>query len=470
MPSFVCFQFVSYLSFLFLMNVTMNIFITLRPVKYGIMEQERLIDKSKGILVAISGGADSVALLHYLVNNGYYCVAAHCNFHLRGDESDRDEQFVRSYCSELTVPLHVVHFDTKAYAAEHAVSIEMAARELRYQWFNKLVDQFSLQGVAVAHHADDAAETFILNLVRGTGIRGLSGMKPKQGRVIRPLLKFSRREIELYCRSHKLKYVTDSTNASDAYTRNRIRHNVIPHLKAINPSFLTTMRGNMAHLNNICQIFDSQVQQLVKRAVVDVDDQTLIAMEHIEALPIPEPYIFELLFPKGFTADTVRKISRCVETKRWGRIFYSPTYRAIVDRYNIVIQPRDRSVEEREFDIDMDQPDLFRPVRLSLRHFANDDSFEFSRDKNIAHFNADKVLYPLTLRHWRAGDTFRPLGMKGFKKLSDFFVDQKFSIADKENVWVLESGGEIMWILGHRIDDRFKITPDSKEILEIKLG
>ena len=433
------------------------------------MEQKRLLDKEKGVLVAISGGADSVALLHYLVNNGYYCVAAHCNFHLRGDESDRDEQFVRAYCQELSVPCHVVHFDTKAYSAEKGISIEMAARELRYQWFTKLVEQYSLQGVAVAHHSDDAVETFILNLVRGTGIRGLSGMKPRQGNVIRPLLHYSRQEIELYCRAHKLKYVTDSTNASDAYTRNRIRHNVIPQLKAINPSFLATMRGNMTHLNQICQLFDAQVQQFVKRSVVDIDGQTLIAMEHVKALPMIEPYIFELLFPKGFSADTVRKIVDCIEGERWGRVFYSPQHRALVDRYNIVIQPRDKEVEDREFDIQMDQPDMFKPIRLAIRSMQHDASFEFSRDSNVAHFNADKLYFPLTLRHWRNGDTFRPLGMKNFKKLQDFFVDQKFSIADKEKTWVLESGGEIVWIVGHRIDDRFKVVDNCKEILEIKL-
>lgn len=433
------------------------------------MDHTRVIDKNKGVLVAISGGADSVALLHYLVNNGYYCIAAHCNFHLRGEESDHDELFVRQYCESLSVHLHVAQFDTKAYAKERKLSIEMAARELRYQWFFKIIEQENLQGVAVAHHADDAVETFLLNLVRGTGIRGLTGMKAKAGRVLRPLLSYSRQDIELYCRAHKLKYVTDSTNASDAYTRNRIRHNVIPQLKTINPSFLSTMRGNMEHLNQVFAMFDAQVKQLTKRAVVELDGQTLIAMDHIKQLPIAEPFIFELLFPKGFNADVVRKIARCVDEERWGRIFFSPKYRAIVDRYNIVIVPRDKDVEDREFDIERDKLELFTPIHLEIRQFPMPSDFKFSRDNNLAHFNADKLYFPLTLRRWRNGDTFRPLGMKGFKKLSDFFVDQKMSRVQKEDVWVLESGGEIMWIVGQRIDDRFKVVEGCKEVLEIRI-
>ncbi|MCQ2203248.1 MAG: tRNA lysidine(34) synthetase TilS [Bacteroidales bacterium] len=431
------------------------------------MEQSRLIDNKRGILVAISGGADSVAMLHYLVTHNYYCIAAHCNFHLRGEESDRDELFVRQFCEELSVPLHVAQFDTKKYAAERKLSIEMAARELRYQWFFKLIEQENLQGVAVAHHADDAVETFILNLVRGTGIRGLTGMKPKQGRVYRPLLRYSRQDIELYCRAHKLKYVNDSTNASDAYTRNRIRHNVVPHLKAINPSFLATMRGNMEHLNQVFSMFESQVKQFAKRAVVELDGQMLIAMDHIKDLPMPEPFLFELLFLKGFNSDSVRKIARCVSEERWGRVFFSPKYRAIVDRYNIMVMLRDKAEEEKSFDIEHEQEELFNPIHLKIQTFEKTDDFEFSRDNHIVHFNADKVYYPLTLRRWRNGDTFRPLGMKGFKKLSDFFVDQKLSRVEKENVWVLESGGEIMWIVGHRIDDRFKVVDNCKNIIEM---
>lgn len=433
------------------------------------MDRYKFIDKKKPVLVAVSGGADSVALLHTLVTAGFYCIAAHCNFHLRGAESDSDEKFVRDFCDELSVPCHVAHFDTKTIARERAISIEMAARELRYQWFDKLLDEHNIPCVAVAHHSDDAAETFLLNLVRGTGIRGLSGMKEVSGRIVRPLLKYSRQEIELYCRAHKLHYVTDSTNLSDAYTRNRIRHHVIPQFKAINPSFLATMRGNMNHLNQICSLFERQVEDFKRRAVVELDGQVLISMSHLLQLPNLEPYLFDLLFSKGFTSDAIDKINRCVTDSRWGRLFFSPTHRVIVDRYNIIVQPRDKEVEQDEFDIEMDQTIIYKPITMNIRHMDKGADFEISRDPKIVHLDASKIYYPLTLRRWHNGDSFRPLGMKGFKKLSDFFVDGKFSRAEKEQVWVLLSGGEIAWIVGKRIDDRFKVTESTTDIIEFAL-
>ncbi|MCF0191375.1 MAG: tRNA lysidine(34) synthetase TilS [Marinilabiliaceae bacterium] len=427
-----------------------------------------LIDKREGVLVAISGGADSVAMLHMLSTHGYYCVAAHCNFHLRGSESDSDEAFVRHFCEELGVPLHVIQFDTKRYAKEKKLSIEMAARELRYSWFEKLLDQLSLPVVAVAHHSDDSVETFMLNLVRGTGIRGLGGIKSRQGRIVRPLLPFSRQDIELYCRAHKLKYCTDSTNASDAYVRNKIRHNIIPVFKSINPSFLHAMNNNMSHLSQIYNIFTAQVEAFRKKAVVEIDDQTLISMQELEKLPEPEPYIFELLSPLGFSSDSIHKVSRAILTKHWGRLWFSSNYRAVVDRYNLIVQPRLEEQGTEVFDIEVGQEEIFTPIHLKLRYRDVGADYAISRDPMVAHFNAEKLEFPLTVRHWRQGDTFRPLGMKGFKKLSDFFVDNKWSRVDKESVWVLISGGEIAWIIGHRIDDRFKMTDKAKQAIEIK--
>lgn len=433
------------------------------------MDKTGYIDKHHGVLVAVSGGADSISLLHWLVTHEYYCVAAHCNFHLRGAESDSDEAFVRQTCNDFGVPLHVAQFDTRRYAAERGISIEMAARELRYQWFDKLLDQLSLPCVAVAHHADDAVETFLLNLVRGTGIKGLSGMKTKQGRVVRPMLRYSRQDIELYCRAHKLKYVTDSSNNSDAYMRNRLRHQVVPQLKQINPSFLATMQANMMHLDQISALFSCQVSDFVKRAVVEVDDQMLISMEHLSELAYPEPFLFEILFSRGFRPDTIHRMARCVTERRWGRILFAPRYRAIVDRYNVIVMPRSTEQEVSVYDIEMGQSEVFCPLHLELHNFSLTPAFELSRSNTIAHFDAQKIEFPLTLRRWRNGDTFRPLGMKGFKKLSDFFVDNKLNRVEKEKVWVMEAGGEIAWIVGMRIDDRYKITPRSTEVLEIKI-
>lgn len=431
------------------------------------MKINKYIDRNKAVLVAISGGADSVALLHYLVSHEYYCIAAHCNFHLRGTESDGDEAFVRNYCESLGVFCHVAQFDTKKYASEHDLSIEMAARELRYQWFYKLLDQYNIPVVAVAHHADDAVETFLLNLVRGTGIKGLCGMKRLQGRIVRPMLFYSRQDIELYCRAHKLKYVTDSSNNSDTYTRNRIRHHVVPQFKMINPSFLKTMRGNMSHLDQICSLFNQQVDDFIKKAVAEMDGQMLISMQHLANLPNPEPYLFEILFEKGFASDSIHKMARCIGERRWGRIYMAPQYRAIVDRYNIIVVPRDKETEEREFVIEQEQIEVLVPIHLTLNRIESNEDYVLSRDTNIAHIDASKIYFPLILRRWRNGDVFRPLGMKGFKKLSDFFVDNKLSRTQKEDIWVMESGGEIVWIVGMRIDDRFKVVPETEEILEI---
>ncbi len=433
------------------------------------MQVENLIERSQGILVAVSGGADSVALLHMLVSHGYTCTAAHCNFHLRADESDRDEAFVRELCSKMNVALHVQHFNTQAYAAEHSVSIEMAARELRYNWFFSLLDELHLQGVAVAHHADDAAETFLLNLVRGTGIRGLSGMKAKQNRVLRPMLGISRSEVEMYCRAHHLQYVTDSSNASDDYTRNRLRHHVVPQLKSINPSFLRTMQSNMHHLSQVAEVFAQQVEAFVNQAVRRSGQDVFIDIKQLQSLSVAEPYIFEILSPLGFSADNISRIARCVAQKRWGREFHAGNRRVVVDRQNIIVTTQRTDSQSMEVTIDEAQDELSAPIRLKMKRLPRTDDFAISRAKDIAHLDASKLTFPLKLRKWQRGDVFRPLGMKGTKKLSDYFVDSKMSLTQKENAWVLESNGKIAWVVGLRLDERVKVEPSTKEIYEVQL-
>lgn len=428
-----------------------------------------VIDRAQPVLVAISGGADSVALLHMLVKAGYRCEAAHCNFHLRGAESDSDEAFVRTFCEQLGVPLRVAQFDTVAYAAEHKLSIEMAARELRYDWFFSILDEADIPTVAVAHHADDAAETFLLNLTRGTGLRGLAGMKALQGRVARPMLSISRAEVELYCQANGLTYVTDCTNLSDDYSRNRIRHHVIPELKGINPSFLTTMAQNMAHLSQILSIFEAQVDDFCAEYVRSDDDGLIIDADGLEQQVEPEPFIFEVLAPMGFSPKSVHDVARCWAEGRVGRRFFSAEWRAVVDRSGIIVQPVDGSVAEGdEVVVDGLPSDIEEPLRASVSCWNRPECYAFSRNANVMHFDADKVGLPITFRHWRTGDAFRPLGMKGEKKLSDFFVDSKLSLPQKEAAWVAEADGKIIGVLGMRIDDRFKVTPATKRILEIK--
>ncbi len=428
-----------------------------------------ILDISRPVLVAIGGGADSVALLSELVRRGYHCVAAHCNFHLRGEESDSDEAFVRSFCESLGVELHVAQFDTRVYASEHKVSIEMAARELRYDWFFSLLDEMDIPVVAVAHHADDAAETFILNLVRGTGIRGLSGMKSLQGRVARPLLGISRQEIELYCKANGLKYVTDCTNASDDYARNRIRHHVIPELKALNPSFLSTMNQNMAHVAQVMEIFQAQVDEFRKSYVAETEDGFAVSIAGLRAQVSAEPFLFELLAPVGLSPRAIHDVARCVAENRVGREFRAGDVRVVVDREDvIVVRDAEADLVDCEVVVDECQAEVEIPLNVSISMFDRAADYTFSRDPMVMHFDAARVSFPIKFRHWRVGDTFRPLGMKGEKKLSDFFVDKKISRPEKEKAWIAESDGRIIAILGMRIDDRCKVTPTTRRIIELK--
>lgn len=427
-----------------------------------------VIDHGKPVLVAISGGADSVALLHVLVRSGYECVAAHCNFHLRGEESDSDEAFVRSFCGTLGVPLHVAQFDTKAYASQKHISIEMAARDLRYDWFFSLLDELKIPVVAVAHHADDAAETFFLNLTRGTGVRGLAGMKSVQGRVVRPLLSVSRHEIELYCKANGLDYVTDCTNNSDDYARNRIRHHVIPEFKKLNPSFLTTMGNNMNHVAQVLAIFEEQVKMFRETFVSETDSGLFVDMDGLKKLQNPEPFIYEILLPCGLSPKLIHDVARSVTGANWGRVFFSSTHRVVVDRHGIIAQDKAAiSDAEERIVVDSLPVNLQNPVMANLRFFDKEEGFAPSRDPKTMHLDADKVSLPLIFRHWKKGDVFRPLGMRSQKKMSDFFTDAKMSQVDKESAWIVESNGVIVCVLGMRMDDRFKLTPSSSHILEI---
>lgn len=433
------------------------------------MDISLIIDRSRPVLVAVSGGADSVALLHRLVTAGFSCVAAHCNFHLRGEESDSDEAFVRSLCERLAVELIVKHFDTRAYARSRHVSIEMAARDLRYEWFSELLDERGIPCVAVAHHADDAAETFLLNLTRGTGLRGLTGMKPAQGRVVRPLLDVSRADIELYCRAHGLGFVTDSSNASDDFSRNKIRHHVIPVLKSINPSFLSTMGANTAHLAGVLAVFESAAARFEAEAVRREGGVVSISAGALRATPCAEPFLHWLLAPMGFSPRSVVSMAKCVVDGLSGRVFYASGLRAVVDRAQVIVSPVADGPAPQRFELPGADCEVFEPVHLRLSLVTVDDDFRPSRSPRVAHLDASKLSFPLEVRRWRQGDSFIPLGMRGRKKLSDFFVDCKMSLPEKEDAWVVTSAGQIVCVLGRRLDDRFKLTPGCREVARLEL-
>jgi tRNA(Ile)-lysidine synthase len=424
------------------------------------------VRKEHPVLVALSGGADSMALLHVFMESGYKCQAAHCNFHLRDEESDEDEKFVVNYCLGRNIPLHVRHFYTKEEAAKRGVSVEMAARELRYSWFWELMDKENFYWLATGHHGDDMIETFFLNLARGTGLRGLKGMQFRSGQLIRPMLTLRRTQIEQYCYEQGIPFRTDSSNTDTAFQRNNIRHNVLPVMNLLNPSFFNTMMHNFRNLEEAWQIVEKEVISVRKEIVAEEGDQMMIPIRLIEKHPQRSTILFELLRPYGFNSQTVSEIIDSFETIP-GKQFFSANYRLVRDRFNLVVVPI-REFKDELFYIDSEEKEILSPVHLKIRQFERKNDFRISRLPDCVHLDADHIDFPLVIRHWHKGDQFRPLGMETFKKLSDFFVDEKLSLVEKERTWLLLSGDDIVWVIGQRIDDRFKVTSNTKNILEIK--
>lgn len=434
----------------------------MRDVVRAYIEKYRLLTENRPVLVGVSGGADSIALLTILVESGYSCIAAHCNFHLRGDESLRDEQFVREYARKLDVPFLMTDFDTRKYAADRHLSIEMAARELRYGWFEEQRAATGAQAVAVAHHRDDSVETLLMNLVRGTGIRGMSGIRPRNGFVVRPLLAVSREDILEWLAGRGLTYVTDSTNLSDAYTRNFIRLRVLPLLKEINPSVKDAIARTSEHLSAAEAVYLHVVKE-ARNAVVEQGDRLSIAA--LMRYPSPDAILYELLKTYGFTRPVAEDVYLSL-TKESGKTFFSSTHRLIKDRDYLLLSPLVKE-EVREYTLTGGEKVWSGPVKLSFEKIVIKEDFHIRKDKNIAYFDYDKLTFPLTLRTWKEGDWFIPFGMKGRKKLSDYFSDHKFSRLDKERTWLLCSGGAVIWIVGERSDNRFCLDKTTKSVLVV---
>lgn len=429
-------------------------------VEQYIVENELLTDGKK-VIVGVSGGADSVALLDILHSFKLECIVAHCNFHLRGEESNRDAFFVEELCKKYGLKYERIDFDTEAYAERESISIEMAARELRYNWFEQIRIIHLAQKIAVAHHRDDSVETILLNLIRGTGIRGLTGIPPINGYVIRPLLCLSRKDILEYLKERKLNYVDDSTNSEDLYSRNKIRLNIIPLLETINPSVKDAIIRTSDNLSQVANIYHMYINQ-VKSAIFN-DNKISIALliQYLE----PEAILFEILSPYGFNAATIQAVFESLLSQS-GKIFHSDTYELLKDRSFLILKKKE-SLTLDSFNIHESDRTIMHPIHMSIERILIDGDFAIDRNTNILYLDAGKVIYPLTLRHWRQGDKFVPFGMKGKKKVSDYFSDHKFSLFDKEAAWLLCSGDDILWIVGHRSDDRFKVDDKTTEVIKI---
>lgn len=416
------------------------------------IEKEDLFSSDSKILVALSGGADSVALLCILHAAGYHCEAAHCNFHLRGEESNRDEQFVRQLCKRYGIRLHTIDFDTTRYAAEKRISIEMAARELRYNWFEEIRNQCQADVVAVAHHQDDSVETILLNLIRGTGITGLLGIRPRNGVIVRPLLCINREEIMLYLQNIGQDYVTDSTNLEDEYTRNKIRLNILPLMQTINPSVKNSLIETSNYLNDVATIYNKYTDE-VKSRIVTAEG---IRIRELLKEPAPEALLFEILHPLGFNSAQIKDIANSLDGQP-GKQFSSKEWRVIKDRELLLLEKaQSENKEELPFQIIKEE-----------KEYTPD--FQIPREKGIACFDADKLNGEISYRKWQTGDTFVPFGMKGKKKVSDYLTDRKFSISQKERQWVLCCGERIAWLIGERTDNRFRIDETTQRIVIYKI-
>lgn len=415
------------------------------------IRQQQLLSLNDKVVVALSGGSDSVALLQVLLKLRYQCVAVHCNFCLRGNESERDESFVRELCHNLNVSIQVVRFNTREYASEHHLSIEMAARELRYNYFEQYRQQTGASVIAVAHHRDDSIETVLLNMIRGTGIHGLGGIRPKNGYIVRPLLNVSRLQILEYLKDKNQSFVTDSTNLEDAFTRNKIRLRLLPLMKQINPSIEQSLQTTAFYLNEASKLYDVEISNGKQRVL----SKNNISIDALKQEPSPYALLFEILHPYGFNSKIIAEIYNSFDSQS-GKEFFSNTNRVVKDRNNLIIQ----QISDKENEIP--------PFNLAYNECELTDNFVIPKSTNKACLDADKIMQPLQLRKWRRGDKFVPFGMKGQKLVSDFMTDLKLSVIQKEQQWVLSSGDNIIWVVGLRIDNRFRIGPQTKKVLLIE--
>ena len=430
--------------------------------------KNNLLKHKSTVIVGLSGGADSVVLLNVLISLGYNCIIAHCNFHLREEASNNDEKFVFDLSQSLQIPYHKIDFDTEQYAKTNHISIEMAARDLRYAWFYKLLESEQAEAIAVAHHADDSIETLLLNLIRGTGLRGLTGIPCRNEKVIRPLLCCNRSEIESYILQHQLIHITDASNASLLYKRNKIRNVVLPLLEEINPSVRQTLYQNIKHFEGSFAIYEQALLKIKNEVMTFNSDFISISIEKIKKQEQLPTILYELLLPYRFSSATIAQISEQLDAES-GKQFISDTHRLIKDREYLLITELDK-INHAVYLINKDVETLKLPIELNFTILKKDSSFEISKQKDCVHLDASKLCYPLQIRHWQEGDSFYPLGMDQKKKLSDYFINNKLSLVEKEKIWILLSDNEIVWIIGMRLDNRFRITDNTEEILEIRIG
>lgn len=439
------------------------------PVKKFIefAQQNNLFQTDSKILAAISGGMDSVVMAHLLKASGLNFSIAHCNFQLRGDEATRDQEFCNELARQFRVKFHTINFDTSAYAAINKISIQMAARDLRYQWFEQLREQHGYDVIALAHHQNDTIETILLNLTRGTGIAGLHGILPRNGYLVRPLLFMGRGEVGEIVEQNGLKYVEDSSNASTKYARNKLRHEVIPKLKELNPSLEKTFENSLQHFRDMETLLELRAEELKRNLLTENGEEIHIALAELKKLEPKRLLLFKLLNDYGFNETTVNDLIESLD-KHAGRVFESDSFKLILDREKLILIKKNKD-RLQEVPINASEHEtIYSNYRVTILH---DDSPLIIKDNPLAvAIDSSLLVYPLTIRPWQQSDYFYPLGMKTRKKLSDFFIQQKIPLHEKSRIPLLVNGnGDIMWIAGYRLSDRYKVSAITKKVTIFEL-
>lgn len=416
--------------------------------------------KGKKLLLATSGGVDSMVLVHLCYESKLDFAVAHCNFQLRGDESDGDEVFVKSQCELLSIPIFIQKFETKAFAEQNKLSIQVVARNLRYEWFYTLLANHDFDYILTAHHLDDSLETFLINFTRGSGLEGLVGIPEQNDKIVRPLLPFSRNDIEAFAKENKITWREDSSNASDKYLRNKLRHDVIPVLKELNPSLLTSFENTIIHLKQSQSLAKDASANAYQKVVNEEESHTVIDLLKLLKYRNYKAYLFDWLQPFGFADWT--SVYDLIKAQS-GKQVLSETHILLKNRDSLLLFAKQNKNSDEVFWVQKEQTEVKVPLKLD---FCNVSDISH-QPTNVIFVDEDLLQFPLIIRRWQEGDIFQPFGMTGKKKLSKFFKDEKFSLLDKANVWLLCSDDKIIWIVGKRQDERFKVTATTNKILKI---
>jgi len=425
------------------------------------IQSNDLCRKDDKILLAVSGGVDSMVMLYLFRDAGFSVGVAHCNFQLRGKESDGDEKFVEGVCTELGLPFYSVRFDTELYAWDNGLSTQMAARELRYQWFERLMEEHHYAWLATGHHFDDTLETVLLNWARGSSLEGLAGIPVKNKKIIRPLLFATRAHVEKFAEAHGIQWRDDQSNFTDDYQRNFVRHQIIPKFKELNPSLEATLHNGLEKIRCDLELIYHAVETWKGKFISGDDHRITIQKSGFAAYGHQADLLWRCIREYGFNFEQCREAVKALHGQP-GKQFFTPTHQLVVDRTSLIITPQPEAWTETR--IDRNEEYTMGPWRLTV---ATSKELKPGTSPSVAVIDLQKLKFPLVWRKWKAGDYFFPLGMEHRRKISDFLTDKKLSRADKGVVTVLESEGEIVWVVGHRIDNRYKITSQTQEVAVI---